>query len=382
MGLVDRFFPKKDRENREKLLETRVDFSYPFGNKSPVLDRHMWVHSRECKILSQLVYDAMEPSYLNLPTSWEKFLFPVGTVEGTLSVFDVIFSTIEKQEAVFYIVDGSEEGGELNKKAPRDFFGYMKLDSLHEREFLNTADPRRLIKIKSIYQFPWVVLVQDILFAMYELQYNLIVSMYFANKPTLKFNEFRMKDGSIRQNEELKRQVSEALTQLQNSNGFLVLDALDTFGLGTVDNSQGIDTLKALREELSFVTEIPLTKLYGQSASGLNATGEGDNTNYNMVLDRINSSMIVPLLDATYKKIFSKESEIEACKRTDWGKIGELSGLLSSLNAMNILSSQEVRSILVQYGLPVEEVEYVSEPDRRSEKDIEEVESVEDTEKN
>ena len=65
-------------------------------------------------------------------------------------------------------------------------------------------------------------------------------------------------------------------------------------------------------------SRIPMTKLFGRSASGLNATGEGDQRNYNDYLDSQRESKLRPVL----------ERLLPIMAMSAWGKIPDGIGIV------------------------------------------------------
>lgn len=80
---------------------------------------------------------------------------------------------------------------------------------------------------------------------------------------------------------EEKIQTRFALAKLLKSvNNVMLLDEDETFEQHTQAFSGLSDMLKEFKGEVSGAARIPVTRLYGVAASGLNATGEGDMDNY------------------------------------------------------------------------------------------------------
>lgn len=80
---------------------------------------------------------------------------------------------------------------------------------------------------------------------------------------------------------EAKIQTRFALAKLLKSvNNVMLLDEDETFEQHTQTFSGLSDLLKEFKGDVSGAARIPITRLYGVAASGLNATGEGDMDNY------------------------------------------------------------------------------------------------------
>jgi phage-related protein (TIGR01555 family) len=72
----------------------------------------------------------------------------------------------------------------------------------------------------------------------------------------------------------------EAIRQYQSSEGITLVDGEDTFETHQYTFTGLDDVLLQFGQQLSGATEIPLVRLFGQSPSGMNATGESDIRNY------------------------------------------------------------------------------------------------------
>lgn len=75
-----------------------------------------------------------------------------------------------------------------------------------------------------------------------------------------------------------------------------VLDGSEDYERKEVSYSGVADMVRLLMHMVSTVTHIPFTRLYGASAEGLNATGQGDEHNYNDFLRSTQNSDIDPAL--------------------------------------------------------------------------------------
>lgn len=53
-----------------------------------------------------------------------------------------------------------------------------------------------------------------------------------------------------------------------------------------------------VKSQLCMATRMPATKLFGSSAEGFNATGKGDQMNYEQTLDEMANSLVIPILEA------------------------------------------------------------------------------------
>lgn len=88
-----------------------------------------------------------------------------------------------------------------------------------------------------------------------------------------------------------------------SNNNMAIIDAneqLESFEPGAISNLDAI--LERYYILVSTATGIPVTKLIGESARGLNATGEGDLNNYYDMLEDYQKQVIKPALMDMYKK--------------------------------------------------------------------------------
>ena len=102
----------------------------------------------------------------------------------------------------------------------------------------------------------------------------------------------------------------EMLRLMQTNEGLSVIDGTDEFQVQTYNFSGLDDILLQFGQQLSGSLGIPLTKLFGQSPAGLNATGESDLENYNGEIHQQQEvklrTALNLLLDVTYRSKFAK----------------------------------------------------------------------------
>lgn len=105
------------------------------------------------------------------------------------------------------------------------------------------------------------------------------------------------------------QQVS-VIRALQNSEGLTVLDSTDKFETHSYSFAGLSDMLVQFSQQLSGGARIPLTRLFGQSPAGLNATGDNDIRNYyDMVNSDQNNRLKVPwgkVLECCSYSLFGK----------------------------------------------------------------------------
>lgn len=73
-------------------------------------------------------------------------------------------------------------------------------------------------------------------------------------------------------------------------------DAVLKFEQGSIEPIQKY--FEEVKSQLCMATRIPATKLFGSSAEGFNATGKGDQMNYEQTLDEMANSLIIPILES------------------------------------------------------------------------------------
>lgn len=89
----------------------------------------------------------------------------------------------------------------------------------------------------------------------------------------------------------------QAANMLKSINNMLLLDKDDTWDRKQTTFAGLPDVMMAFMQVVAGVTDIPLTRLLGTSAKGLNATGEGDEKNYHQMLDSIREDDLRPKLE-------------------------------------------------------------------------------------
>jgi hypothetical protein len=80
-----------------------------------------------------------------------------------------------------------------------------------------------------------------------------------------------------------------------------VVDAEDAIETQSVSFSGLSDVILQVAQQLSGGLKIPLTKLLGQSAAGLNATGEGDERNYNSAIKQEQDDQLKDPMHRVYR---------------------------------------------------------------------------------
>jgi uncharacterized protein len=102
----------------------------------------------------------------------------------------------------------------------------------------------------------------------------------------------------------------EMIRLLQTNEGITLLDSTDKFEAHSYTFSGLDNILLQFGQQLSGSLGIPLTKLFGQSPAGLNATGESDLENYNSEIHQQQEvklrTPVAKLLDVSYRSKFGR----------------------------------------------------------------------------
>jgi len=93
-------------------------------------------------------------------------------------------------------------------------------------------------------------------------------------------------------------QVMQAQNWLQSNFGMLLMSKEDTFQQFTLQNFTGLnDVYESFMLDVSGASQIPVTKLFGRSPAGMNATGESDLRNYYDVIEGEQEAHLRPALE-------------------------------------------------------------------------------------
>nr|DAI17700.1 MAG TPA: Portal [Caudoviricetes sp.] len=96
--------------------------------------------------------------------------------------------------------------------------------------------------------------------------------------------------------EELVRKRMNLIDQARSIDNSVVLDGLDEYQQHNATLSGVLDVINAFQTSLSAVTDIPITRLFGQSPAGQNATGKSDMNNYYNMIEGIRVNKIKPVV--------------------------------------------------------------------------------------
>lgn len=104
----------------------------------------------------------------------------------------------------------------------------------------------------------------------------------------------------------LQRRI-EATNSIMNNNGMLVLGENDDFQSFQYSFTGLGECYDRFMMDISGATEIPVTKLFGRSPAGMNATGESDMDNYYYMISELQENMLRPIYDKLLPIMFMSE---------------------------------------------------------------------------
>lgn len=101
--------------------------------------------------------------------------------------------------------------------------------------------------------------------------------------------------------------TQQAINAMLNNNSMLHLGHEDDIVPINYTFSGVNDIYESFMLDISGASEIPVTKLFGRSPAGLNATGENDSRNYNEMVENLQESKLSPVLDKLLPVMFMSE---------------------------------------------------------------------------
>ena len=104
----------------------------------------------------------------------------------------------------------------------------------------------------------------------------------------------------------LQRRI-ENTNSIMNNNGMLVLGENDDFQSFQYSFAGLGECYDRFMMDISGATEIPVTKLFGRSPAGMNATGESDMDNYYYMISELQENMLRPIYDKLLPIMFMSE---------------------------------------------------------------------------
>ena len=128
--------------------------------------------------------------------------------------------------------------------------------------------------------------------------WNIANLVFLANLRVLKMNQLgqdlAIANGQVQQD---LYNTLQAQNWLMSNMGLYVMDKEDEFDTKQYTFAGINDIYESFMLDVAGACEIPVTKLFGRSPAGLNATGESDLQNYYDVIDKNQESHLRPVLD-------------------------------------------------------------------------------------
>lgn len=137
---------------------------------------------------------------------------------------------------------------------------------------------------------------------------NISSLIFLANLRVLKMGDLGQMLGSG--NQQAQKRVYDTITaqtQLMNNNGMYVIDKEDDFDTKQYSFGGLSEIYELFMMDIAGAAEIPVTKLFGRSAAGMNATGEGDAQNYYEMIHDKQENELRPVLDKLIPIIMASE---------------------------------------------------------------------------
>lgn len=139
-----------------------------------------------------------------------------------------------------------------------------------------------------------------------------------ANKPLIKFNDYRSSTTNLVQADEIKKQVTESLEMLKRENGFSILDAKDNVDMFSVNMDNYDKILTQAYNGIADTLGLPLSYFTGEVGGALNSLGEADRVKcqdvflryYKNILQNI-LKRIYDILGLEYKIVFKEYLEFK-----------------------------------------------------------------------
>ncbi|MBF2754106.1 MAG: DUF1073 domain-containing protein [Gammaproteobacteria bacterium AqS3] len=132
------------------------------------------------------------------------------------------------------------------------------------------------------------------------------------------------------------------------SNRMAFIDAGDEMMNLEVGNPEGVVTIiDGQMRRLASAAGVPVTRFTGASASGLNATGEGDSRDYRMAVESYRERHIDPQVEMLMD-IMARNAGVKETPGWEWGRLGEMTAM-DQAETLKITS--ESTSLLVSSGL-------------------------------
>lgn len=122
-----------------------------------------------------------------------------------------------------------------------------------------------------------------------------------------------------------------AFTTVRNSWGVFLIDAQEKFEQIQINTAGLMDILQQQGELLALFSQIPVSKLFGQSPRGMNSTGEYDEQNFNQLIKENQESKLRPMLEYMFSILMiNMWGKIDESIEFEFVPLGELSETVQS----------------------------------------------------
>lgn len=138
--------------------------------------------------------------------------------------------------------------------------------------------------------------------------WNIAQLVFLANLRVLKMKDFgeQLATG----NEQVQKDIYDtvqAQNWLMNNMGMYLLDSGDDFQTHQYTFSGLNEIYESFMLDIAGAAEMPVTKIFGRSPQGMNATGDGDKDNYYNTVEQKQEAQLTPALDKLLPIMFMSE---------------------------------------------------------------------------
>jgi phage-related protein (TIGR01555 family) len=175
-----------------------------------------------------------------------------------------------------------------------------------------------------------------------------IASLLFESKiDVIKIPNMMQSLGDSGYEEALRKRLTLAGT-LKSINGMLVIDGEEEFDQKTVNFGETANLIDRFFMVVSGAAEIPVTRLFGRSAAGMNATGEGDLTNYYDYIESNQNTIITPTITALDEAIVASAiGQVDDNISYTWNPLWKISDQEKAKMGLQTAQAAKVLSDLV-----------------------------------
>lgn len=138
--------------------------------------------------------------------------------------------------------------------------------------------------------------------------WNIANLIFLANIRVLKISDFTelLATGDDQMQQDIYN-VIQAQNWLMSNQGVQILGANDEFATHQYTFAGINDIYQSFMLDISGATQIPVTRLFGRSPAGMDATGDADMENYYDVVKQNQESFLMPVLDKLLPIVFTSE---------------------------------------------------------------------------